>query len=326
VKILYSTDKHEISIDDDLLYAFVKQNNQINIQLFDLENLSEIDGFDIEVALPFNFRTSIDRDFIYFVDVDSFLVKIDKITGELVDRTPIDALCVAPIQYDDYFVYLLCLLPTRSTKIRFSTYFIQKINKDTGEKQKFAYKEGNPTQSLISHNDCLLFSDILNLNCLKKNGEEKWIAPLRSKMKNKLIAGEDTIVASSSSGAVQVFDIDTGRSKFSVQLPTSLVLPQTTNETLYWITDNILHSIDINKISNRVVPWEDKAQLPTKKITSFALNNGSHLIGNFHGQIAVGQTIYDIDQDAVVSFNFYKNLTICETAQKVFVLDLEKNA
>ena len=323
MEILHSLLKNYVIKDDDSLYAVIKDRDQINITVLDLEDASEVGSFSIKCRISNKGYSTTDENHIYLVDNESNLLFIDKISGEVLQKNPLGALCVASLEQDNDFIYILCLLPTRSDNIKFTTYFIQKINKTTGESFKFAYKEGSPTQKLILQED-LLISNGSSITCFFKNGKEKWITSLNCKMTNPLIGNNKYIVASSQEGKIQLFDIITGNNRFGLQVPKSRVLPTINKKTLYWLSETELHSIDIHKISNRIVPWGNKTTLPIRNPIIIEIVNNEYIIGNLYGQILKNNTIFTLDKkeewNVIVDIYGYQNKIICETNKKLYVL------
>ncbi len=324
MKTLYSTDKNYVIKDDDSLYAVIRTYDDTRITIFNIESLSEVGSFAIKCKVSNKCHSIIDINHIYLVDYESNLLCIDKISGEILRRTPLGSLCIANLEQDEEFVYILCLLPIRLDKMKFTTYFIQKIDKTTGETFKFAYREGKPVQSIILQNQDIIISDTSTVVCFSKNGKEKREISLRSPMMNPLIGDKKKyIVASSEKGKTQLIDTLIKRSKFGLQLPKSRVLPLVIEETLYWLSESNLHAISIPKISARTFPWENKIALPIEHPIIMGIYNNEYIIGNLNGQMLINNAIFTLnkeEQTPIVDIDVCYNKVVCETSQKVYVL------
>jgi len=321
MKVLRSIVKQDFTFDTELLYAFRNSSLHLNIERIDLKTFNSLGEFSIKSSVFGNAYPIVDDNCIYFVDRDSNLMIIDKMSGEVFNKIPLKSICIASIKQDNDNIYILSLLPTNVEAIRFSTYFVQKINKETGDIVKFSFHHGIPTRKIELVENNIFLSDFQHLLCLSIDGNEKWSISLRSKMNNPIEINEKLIVTSSTNGAVQGFDIKTGENKFNIQMIASKASPFFGSKWI-WFNKGLAYVVDLERVCNRISGWQEHVEFPISSISCGIVKDGIIIVGNFAGQIATnnGETIH-IGRQPVLSFDEINSHIVCESASQISFLE-----
>jgi len=301
--------KNKHAFDHDSLYVFLIDNQQVNVETFDLKTLSTIGKLSIKSSYNNIVEPIIDENHIYFVDQSANLIFADKFSGQVLNRVELKSIAVALQQYDSS-LYLLSLLPLRTSSI-FSAFFLQKINKSTMSSMKFMYNPGVPINKLIVDQD-ILFCSSRELYCYDFEGRKKWINSLSGKP-NNFMSNSQFIMTYNFDGAAQVFHRG-GQSAINIQFKTSRIRPTLQDGSVWWFESDSYRKVDFKNAISQKPKWHETVK--TDKIKFGTVIGEDVFLQNETGDLKINDQKFAHFEETIQKINKPYSL-MCETEKRI---------
>lgn len=267
---VFSIPKQGYCYDSTSLYVFKNNLNKVYIETIDIKTSQNTGSLEVTCSSPIRFYTHVDSDYIYLIDGDSNLLIIDKFDGIINEKYKLNAIPICSPETNSNYIYVFTVLPTKTSNIQFTTFFLQIISKLNGKHTKRQFFQGNPNKKLLLNNS-VFYSSSNRLFCCDLQGNFKWESILKGNMLSPPLMNKEYIFNYSLDGLVQVNDHN-GKIVLNIQLEKTECEP-CLEENFIWFYDKFSYHINIEKAIHREKNWQIKKEESTTPITCGLMKN-----------------------------------------------------